>query len=101
MTHYKLDFSQRDPETANARNNRSLWGMNVAWAMGCLAFGLVFFGIVGTSFQQRVSHLSLRQEYDLLALKYDSLYATKLNTDKKIADLHRQIQQLRQTKASD
>jgi hypothetical protein len=91
MAHYKLDFSQNQ-KTARARRNRSRWGTTVIWVLSVTAFGLVLFGSVGTVFKQRTSHLTLRQEYEQLALKYDSLYALKIQNDKKIAELQSQLQ---------
>lgn len=93
MANYQLNYAPQEANTSGSqRPNRSDWRATMAWAMGFLLFGLAFFTLVGTAFKDRIAPLSLRQQYDQLALKYDSLYAVKLNADKKIARLQAELQ---------
>ena len=93
MANYQLNYTPQEANTnGSKRPARSHWHATMAWALGFLLFGLAFFTLVGTAFKYRTTPLSLRQEYDRLALKYDSLYAVKLNADKKVAHLQYELQ---------
>ena len=93
MANYQLNYAPQEAnKNGSQRPNRSHWHATMAWALGFLLFGLAFFTLVGTAFKDRIAPLSLRQQYDRLALKYDSLYAVKLNADKKIASLQTELQ---------
>jgi len=94
MAHYKLNYAPQDINTNKARVNRSQWAITMVWGLGFLVFGLAFFGVVDMAFNHRATQLSLRKEYNQLALKYDSLYAVKLNADKKIAHLQTAVKDL-------
>lgn len=93
MARYKIDYLTPPTVRKGRRSNRrtvTTWIASIAF----FVFALLFFGGLGTAFRYRGQHLSLRQEHNALRLKYDSLYAAKLQADVQLMQLRRQLQML-------
>ena len=97
MTHYKLNYFPTPTPKATIRKRSSQWAASFVTGILCLVFALVFFGGLGTAFRFRGQHLTLRQQHDALRLRYDSLYAAKLQTDKELVKTKAQLNVLQQT----
>ncbi len=96
MARYKLDyFSAVKPDESVRRKNRH-WAATWVAGIVVLVFTMLFFGGLGTAFKYRGEHRSLRQQHDELRLRYDSLYAEKLQADKRLNQLQRQVRFLQQ-----
>ncbi len=96
MTHYKLNYFPTPTPKATIRKRSSQWAASFVTGILCLVFALVFFGGLGTAFRFRGQHLTLRQQHDALRLRYDSLYAAKLQTDRQLNELRKEMQALQQ-----
>lgn len=84
-----------DPQSSShGAQAQSSMGVYVCGGIVVLAFTMLFFGGLGTAFRYRGQHLSLRQQHDALRLRYDSLYAAKLQTDRQLNELRKEIQLL-------
>lgn len=94
MTHYKLNYFPTPKATIRKRSSQ--WAASFVTGILCLVFALVFFGGLGTAFRFRGQHLTLRQQHDALRLRYDSLYAAKLQTDRQLNELRKEMQALQQ-----
>lgn len=101
MTQYKLNyFSTPNPKAVIQKRSRR-WVASLVTGILCLVFAMLFFGGLGTAFRFRGQHLTLRQQHDVLRLRYDSLYAAKLQTDRQLKELHKQLQLLQRQPRSD
>jgi hypothetical protein len=90
MAHYKIDYLTPPSINRVRRSNRrsvTTWVASIAF----FVFALLFFGGLGTAFRYRGQHLTLRQEHDALRLRYDSLYAAKLQTDAQLVQVRLQL----------
>ena len=93
MAQYKIDYLTPSSIKKVRRSNRrsvTTWVASIAF----FVFALLFFGGLGTAFRYRGQHLTLRQEHDVLRLRYDSLYAAKLQTDAQLVQVRLQLQNL-------
>lgn len=83
MSHFTLDFSPPRPQSRNRLRRRHSAVSSAALLGFCLLInGVVLIGIYLLSRENR----QLRRERDAHVLRYDSLLATKLHTDRLLAD---------------
>jgi hypothetical protein len=94
MARYKLDyFAAPHSQKVPAKQHRQ-WVITWVASLVFIVFTLLFFGGVGTAFRYRGQHQTLRKQHDVLRLRYDSLYAAKLQADKQLGKLQKQLQLL-------
>ncbi len=98
MTRYKLDYFSTPNPKATVRKRSRRWAATLVGSIVFLAFVMLFFGGLGTAFRYRGQHQSLQQQHDALRLRYDSLYAAKLQTDKELATIRKQLELLQKSK---
>jgi heme/copper-type cytochrome/quinol oxidase subunit 2 len=92
MSRYKLDyFAAPHSPKVSAKQHRE-WIITWVASLVFIVFALLFFGGVGTAFRYRSQHQTLRKQHDMLRLRYDSLYAAKLQADKQLGNLRNQLQ---------
>jgi hypothetical protein len=96
MTHYRLNYLSPPNSKATIRKRSRRWVASLVTGILCLVFAILFFGGLGTAFRFRGKHLTLRQQHDALRLRYDSLYAAKLQTDKELVKTKAQLNVLQQ-----
>jgi hypothetical protein len=96
MTHYKLNYFSTPNPKATIRKRSRQWAASLVTGILCLVFAMLFFGGLGTAFRFRGQHLTLRQQHDALRLRYDSLYAAKLQTDRQLNELRKEMRALQQ-----
>ncbi|RDB05534.1 hypothetical protein [Runella aurantiaca] len=97
MTRYKLDYFSTPNPQATVRKRSRRWAATFVGGIVFLAFALLFFGGLDTAFRYRGQHQSLQQQHDALRLRYDSLYAAKLQTDKQLNMIRKQLELLQKS----
>ncbi len=93
MARYKIDYLIPPNVKRRRKPNRhsvTTWIASIAF----FVVALLFFGGVGTAFRYRGQHQTLRQQHDALRLRYDSLYGAKLQADKQLMKVRRQLELL-------
>lgn len=98
MSRYKLDYfaaphSQKGGDKRH-RQRAMTWVISLVFML----IALLFLGGVGTNFRYRNQYQVLHQRHDVLRLRYDSLYAAKLQADKQLGKLRKQLQLLQKEK---
>ena len=88
---YKLDYLSTPAPQAKLRRQKSRGGANFVTGIVILVGIMLFFGGLNTAFRFREQHQNLQQRHDVLRLRYDSLYAAKLQADKQMETVRRQL----------
>lgn len=94
MSRYKLDYFAAPPTQKVSAKQHRQWVITWVASLVFIVFALLFFGGVGTAFRYRGQHQTLSRQHDVLRLRYDSLYAAKLQADKQLGKLQKQLQSL-------
>jgi len=98
MNHFKLDYTRNCSSEKKITKKNRMWATSIVISICILCFTLLLFGGIGTAFQHRNEHKSLRERHDDLRLRYDSLFAAKLQTEKQLGHARAELQQLQQIK---
>ncbi|MFN8347969.1 MAG: hypothetical protein U0X91_23390 [Spirosomataceae bacterium] len=89
---YKLDYFSTPAPPVNMRKRNRRWVSALVTSIVVLAGIILFFGIAHTAFRFREQHQNLQRRHDVLRLRYDSLYAAKLQADKELESVGKQLQ---------
>ncbi|MEZ4904604.1 MAG: hypothetical protein R2822_24080 [Spirosomataceae bacterium] len=98
MNRYKLDyFTPTTNNKVSSRGKRS-WVTMMVFGICLFCLTLLLFGGIGTNFQDHGERKSLRQQHDELSLRYDSLFAAKLQTEKQLIEARQRLRILQKNK---
>lgn len=97
MNRYKLDYSTPIVPKIIPEQRKRRWSTTIIVSICFFCFVLLLFGGIGTSFQNHGNHKSLREQHDELQLRYDSLFAAKLQVEKQLSKVQYELQLITKT----